>query len=176
MFNYYSKYLPKFKFERLDDAYDYIIGIFEDNKAKIDTIIQNKYIKMILYPNYEKEIELTLSFNKENKDFIKAEIIKLKNDMNELKTENKNLKRDITILKSYHNNAKDIDLLSDISTDSFAHSAITNTFLTFKAINETLYLIYATLDNSIICYDIEKQKKIRELKNYHSEFITNFRY
>ena len=176
MFNYYSKYLPKFKFERLDDAYDYIVGIFDDNKAKIDTIIQNKYLKMILYPNYEKEIELSLSFNKENKDFIKTEIIKLKNDMNDLKTENKNLKRDISILKSYHNNAKDIDLLSDISTDSFAHSAITNTFLTFKAINETLYLIYATLDNSLICYDIEKQKKIRELKNYHSEFITNFRH
>ena len=51
MFNYYSKYLPKFKFERLDDAYEYIVGIFDENKAKIDTIIQNKYIKMTLYPN-----------------------------------------------------------------------------------------------------------------------------
>ena len=37
-FNYYSKYLPRFKFENIDDAYDYIVNIFEENKAKIDTI------------------------------------------------------------------------------------------------------------------------------------------
>lgn len=175
-FNYYSKYLPRFKFENIDDAYDYIVNIFEENKAKIDNILPNKYIKMTLSPSYEKAVELSLTYNKDNKDFVKSEIIKLKNDINDLKTENKNLKRDINMLKSYHNNAKDIDLLSDITKDSFAHSAIVNTFLTFKSLDDIFYLIYATLDNAIICYDMEKQKTIRTLKSYHNEFVTNFRH
>ena len=176
IFDHNSSNLSKYKFKNTDEAYEFILKIFENNQFKINNIKSNESIKLVLCPNRDREIELSLLYNKINKNFIRNEIIKLKININELKMENSNLKKDITLLKSYHNNPKYISLLSDISQDSFAHSALDNTFITFKSIYNIYYLIYTTINNSIICFDIEKQKKIRQLKNYHNEFITNFRH
>ena len=51
-----------------------------------------------------------------------------------------------------------------------------NSFTVFKSINDILYLIYANKNKSIICFDLNEQKKIQELKNSHNEYITNFRH
>ena len=39
-----------------------------------------------------------------------------------------------------------------------------------------MYLIYANQNKSIICYDLVEKRKIKELKHYHNEYITNFRH
>ena len=35
------------------------------------------------------------------------------------------------------------------------------------------YLIYSNKNKSIICYDLNDQKTIKELKHNHNEYITN---
>ena len=51
-----------------------------------------------------------------------------------------------------------------------------NSFITFKSINNILYLIYSNKNKSIISYDLNEQKKIIELKNSHNNYITYFRH
>ena len=38
------------------------------------------------------------------------------------------------------------------------------------------YLIYSNKNKSIICYDLNDQKIIKELKDSHNEYVTNFRH
>ena len=66
--------------------------------------------------------------------------------------------------------------ISDLANDSYVNLGSNNTFTVFKSINEILYLIYSNKNKSIICYDLNQQKKIAEIKKSHNEFITNFRY
>ena len=75
-----------------------------------------------------------------------------------------------------NNPPKDIKLKGNITEDSFAYVILNNTFMVFKSINEIIYLIYCNINNSIICYNLEKEQKINEIKNYHEEFITNFKH
>ena len=63
-----------------------------------------------------------------------------------------------------------------IINDSYANLRIDNTFSVFNSNNNILYLIYATKNKSIICYNLNKFIKINEIKNAHSEYITNFRH
>ena len=51
-----------------------------------------------------------------------------------------------------------------------------NTFITFKSINNILYLIYANKKNSIISYDLIENKRINEIKNSHEMNIISFRH
>ena len=71
---------------------------------------------------------------------------------------------------------KEITLLENLTEDSFAYVILNNTFLVFKSINQIIFLIYCNTNNSIICYDIEKNQRINEIKNPHDEYITNFRH
>jgi hypothetical protein len=69
-----------------------------------------------------------------------------------------------------------IQFMEDLTTDSYAHYALDNTFSVFKSINNVLNLIYATKLNSIICYNLINNKKISEIKKAHNSYITNFRH
>ena len=151
----------------LDDAFKFIINIFEDNNVNISKIIKNEEIKLIMKNNNDKNIEITLIYNKYNNDNYNPII----NEINKLKNE-------INILKKYHeiNNPKDIQLLSNIVNDSYGFSDLDNSFTVFKTINDILYLIYTTKNKSIICYDLNEQKKIKELEYSHNEYITNFKH
>ena len=100
--------------------------------------MKNKEMQIILKIDLKKEFEIILLYNKDNKNFII-------NEINKLKTENKKLKKEINILKGYHDNGsnpKNIQLLSNITNNSFAEMDIDNTFTAFKSINDILYLIY----------------------------------
>jgi len=143
--------LIKAQVNSLDEAFIYIMNIFEDNKVKITKIIKNEQIKLIVELN-NKNIDLILKYNNENYDPIINEIQKLKNEINKL--------------KKYHeiNNPKDIQLLSNMVDDSYAFANIDNSFTVFKAINNILYLIYSNKNKSIICYDLNEQKKNYRIK------------
>ena len=147
--------LIKTKINSLDDAFKFIINIFEDNKVKIIKIIKNKEIKLIMEINNDKNIELILKYNKDNNDNYDP----IFNEINKLKDE-------INKLKKYHenNNPKNIQLLSNIVNDSYAFSDMDNSFTVFKSINDILYLIYSNENKSIICYDLNKQKKNKRNK------------
>ena len=175
--NDFSKLVNNF-FYSLNDAYEYLINKFEENQLIIKKTIVKKEMKLILILNAKKEIEIDLFFQKRNNDFILLEINKIKNDINNLKKENHKLKNEIEILKKYHVNKipKDIKLISEISKDSYADYGLDNIFIVFKAINDLLYLIYSSENKSIICYDLNNQIILSELKNCHDEYITNLRH
>ena len=164
--------LTKIQLNSLDKAYDFIINIFEENHFLIKNIIKNKEMQIILKIDSTKEFEIILLYNKNNQNFII-------NEINKLKTENKKLKKEINRLKGYHDNGsnpKNIQLLSNITNNSFIEIDTDNTFTTFKSINDILYLIYSTKNKSIICHDLGNQKLIKELKNCHNNYISNLRH
>ena len=104
----------------------------------------------------------------------------LKNKINELKDEIKELKKKLEICKKIPDNnnnvPKNLELLTDLVNDSYVVSTIDNSFVVFKSINNILYLIYSNFYKSLLCYDINKKMKIREIKEYHKEYISNFRH
>ena len=157
-------------------SYEYINNIFCENKVKIEKFIINKEMQLIFMIDNDKEIEITLLYEKEKNNFILNEINKLKNDVKDLKIENNKLKNKIESLKIIDDNPTDIKLLSDITNNSFSSINIDNTFTIFQSIKDILYLVYSTINKSIISYNLNEQKIIKELKNYHNEYITNFRH
>ena len=169
--------LTKIKFDKIIKAYEYITNIFEENKVIIKDIIPNKMMNLLFKIKNELEIDIILFYNKAN-DFIFNEINKLNKDINNLKDENNKIKKELVILREFHynKNPKDMKYISDLTNDSYVNLGSNNTFTVFKSINEILYLIYSNKNKSIICYDLNQQKKVTEIKNAHKQFITNFRY
>ena len=132
----------------IDSTYIFIINIFNDNKVIIKDIKINKFIKLIL----KKYIN-----NKEEKEI-------------EITLYNKNINNKIS--KEEKNGL----YLYDLSNDSYAPCVLDNTFISFKSINDILYLIYANKRIDIIFYNIIDNKKINEIKKAHNHYITNFRH
>ena len=87
------KILCKIKINSLDDAFIFIINIFDDNKVVISKIIKNEQMQLIIEINNNRNIELILIFNKFNSDNYDPII----NKINKLKYE-------INILKNYYKN------------------------------------------------------------------------
>ena len=67
------------------------------------------------------------------------------------------------------------DLTNQAFVDDFSSSS-DNTFVAFKSINEIFYLVFSSLEKSIISYDIKNSQKICEIKNAHNNYIINFRH
>jgi len=97
---------------------------------------------------------------------------------NRKKDENEKLKTEIdNSSKDQENkNPNNIKLLSNIINDSYAHWNTNNSFMVFKSIKDILYLIYANQEKSIICFDLNGQKKTNEIKNPHNQYISHFRH
>ena len=94
--------------QTIDEAYEFIINIFENNKVIIKDIKKNKYLKLILKVNIlneEKDFELILENNK-NLLFNKFNITykKLYIEINRLKEEILLLKKELEKLKNNKNN------------------------------------------------------------------------
>ena len=98
--------LTKSIFNTIDDAFLFIINIFEENKVIIKEIVINKTITLLLniyVYNKQKDIELILLYNKSNKDLI---INELNNNYNNLKKDINYLNNEINILKKEINQLK----------------------------------------------------------------------
>ena len=183
----------------IDEAFYYIINIFEDNNAIIKEIKTKDEMKLLLKVynnNKEQEVELLLRYKKKYNNLFIEEINNsysdLKNEINNIKEEINKIKRQINEIKTLNKDSKikdeknnrifekknpeDIKFFKELINDSYSHYDLDNTFTVFKSINEILTLIYANKNKSIISYDISNNKKIKEIKNTHYEYITNFRY
>ena len=154
--------------------------------------------------NKEKKIEIILNYNKENKEIVQnllKDFNELNKYINNLKEEVKILKQEVKELKMINNNSniisyeisKEINInmnstknenfnplyiqsSKSLTSDSYAHYALDNTFSIFKSINNILYIIYSTKNKSIISYNLITNQKISEIKNAHNDYITNFRH
>ena len=99
--------LSKSKINTIDEAYQFLINIFEYNKVIIKEIIINKSIKLLLkvyMNNIEKDIEISLAYNKNNNNKINI-YMNENNEIKILKDEIKLLKEEIKMLKN--NNLKE---------------------------------------------------------------------
>ena len=189
LFIKYKKYIIQFnqkeftaltamELNSIDDSYNFIINIFDENKAKIQNITIKKNVKLIIEIN-GNDIEIELLYNFQN-NLIPDKIETIKKELNELKEENKKLKKEIKNLKEMLKKKDNIvDLLDwgeipNDNTYSYANDKTNNSFIVFKNIKENLYLIYSNMDKSIICFDLMNFKTIKEIKNYHNEYITYF--
>ena len=73
-------------------------------------------------------------------------------------------------------NPENIHCLKNITIDSYALMGLDNSICIFKSINEILYLIFSDINLSIICFDLNDDKKIIEIRNAHNNDITNYRH
>ena len=128
--------------------------------------------------NLKKEIQILRNGLNEAKEAIEAKENIQTKEAKELRAHN--ISKTVRMPNNFINNSKNpnnLKFLIDISKDSYSDSDyLDNTFTVFKSINNTLQLIYSTQNKSIMSYNIMNNKKIKEIKNAHNEFITNFKY
>ncbi len=156
--------LTKRMFNSINDSYEYIMNIFEQNKVIIKEIKYRKTITLLLKVyiyNIEKDIEIILLYNKENG----------LNKYNEFKDEIKNLKNEINVLRKeineikYNNNKKEyvnniiidselsnnkfinysnpenIQFSNIITKDSYTGRVLDNSISVFKSIDNIIYYL-----------------------------------
>ena len=191
--------LTKVEFESINEAYEFIIDLFEDNKVYINNIMKKQLMKLILKIDINrkvKDFEIILLYNNEKQNInlnqINSNYNKLLEDIHILKEKIKIFTNKIEKSNDFHNNfiidkPKDnanniilnpnkINYLGEITEDSYASTALDNTLIFFKSIQDILFLIYSNKEKSIITYDIINNKKIKEIKKAHDKYITNFRH
>ena len=189
--------ITNLKFKTIEESYEFLINIFEENKATIKDINIYQSLKLLLNIDNKKDIEINLIYNRHNKHSIINDLYdkynKIKMQLNQLIDENallknqiKNLQKDfnksnnknILISKNFklNTNPKYIQILKNITKDSNGNCFLDNSFTVFKSINNILYLIYASDNKSIIAYNLSKSQKIIEIKDAHKNIATNFRH
>ena len=106
--------LTKISFESIDDAFKFFENLLNKNKYRIKEKT-SKRIKLIITTSgvnkeKEKDIELLLEQNFENKNFLIKDLydkyINLEKEINEVKNDNKILKEENNILKQNNDNLK----------------------------------------------------------------------
>ena len=139
----------KIKFNSINESYNFFINIFNSNKVRIgDSFQKNLILILTIFDDILKKDK-------------NVEIILKQKDGNWL----------------YQKNPIKIKFLSDISKISYNCYSVDNTFSIFKAINNLTYLIYASENVSIMCYNLNNEQLIAEINNAHDqEYITNFSY
>ena len=82
-------------------------------------------------------------------------------------------------LKINNSKPSNIHFFKNIVEDSYTSDGInifSDTFTLFNSIDNIFYLIYSNKVRSIILFDLINSQKINEIKNAHSNDITNFKY
>ena len=92
------------------------------------------------------------------------------------KAQNSSLFDEENLDKKYKVNLNKIELISNITKDSYNHWCLDNSFIVFKSIDNIIYIIYSNEYKSIICFNLEQSKKTCEIRNAHKEYINCFNY
>ena len=133
-------------------------------------------INCLSQDNIHLQQELS-SLYKQN-EILKQEIKKLKIFKNNNNTFiiNKSLSFSLNAKKSPYYSPLYIQYEKNITTDSYAHFGLDNTFILVQSILSIHYIIYSNKSKSIISQNIINFQKISEIKNAHEGYITNFRH
>ena len=99
--------LIKKRLNSINEAYIFILNIFEKNEVRIKNISLNESMIIIIKNENGKEFELLLKYNNENNNIINNEIKELKKEINKLKEKNNILTNEINKLKEYLNDIYD---------------------------------------------------------------------
>ena len=164
--------LLKTNFVNIDDAYEFIIKMFDSNNIIIKEIIDNQMMVLLVKlknQNISEKIEICLLYNKKEKNNF------IGNRFNnfELKTNEKDLND--TKINDNSSGVNNIHFIKNLSNDSFAYQDLDNTFCVFKSIYDIFYLIYSTKNRAIIAYNLIDNVLMYKIKNAHNEYISNFR-
>ena len=167
----------------------------DDEESEINLIL--------LYKNQNKDFIINDLYNKYNS--LQNEMSKMKSDYNRINSklnktiyEINKLKEDFSQNQNDNNSNRNSNVSSNnqsalskklfdveptnlnsvynLVDDSYNIDYLDNTFTLYNSKNDCLYLVYATENKSIKCYSFGQQKIIKEIKNAHDDYITNFRY
>lgn len=186
--NYFKNYnldelstLFKINFFTLDNAYNFLVDLFEDYKVSINNKTKYKDLKIKFSLPKEEIIEIKLQYETMYQNMLIAENMKkLKNEINNLKNKNNILQDEINSIRQNKLNQNkaptNIKLLYTIEEKSYADYGLDNSFALFNSFNNILYLVYSTRKKSMICYDIKNKALISEIKNCHKGYITGLRH
>ena len=158
------------------------------NKIDNNKLYENDYNQIRESPfNIEKknvEIEPSDNKYKEVSSFIenkKEKDIKNENQKEKEKEKN-NDKSDNLNNKKEEAKENNMDIIPNINfnkiivEDAYCSTEIDNSFDVFNSINNNSYIIYATENKSIICYNLSNNKREIEKKKTHSGYISNIKY
>ena len=171
----------KKEFFSLQNAYNYLIDLYEDYKVSINKKIKYKEIVIKCSLSKEKNIEINLKYEgKHQNNLISDNIRKLKDEIKILKNKNSILEKEINSIKQNTFNSNkaptNIQLLYTIEEKGYADYGLDNSFAVFNSFNNILYLVYSTKKKSMICYDIKNKVLLSEMKNCHLGYITGIRH
>ena len=168
----------KIQFNDINEAYDFLMNKFDENKVDIKNENNSKCIKLFVIVENEKKIEIELSYITKKENTFVSRINNMQKEINILKEENTKLYDEINKLKQYHDDSypRDIEFSIDLSRNPNAYINLDNTFTVYKSINNILYLIHSDVEQSIICYDLNNLRKVTELKYTHMKPISSFRH
>ena len=74
-----------------------------------------------------------------------------------------------------YNDFSKLTVFKDITNDSYT-CFFNYTFILFKTINKSVYLLYININGSIICFDLYKQQKVTEIKPIKKENTVALRH
>ena len=140
---------------------------FEKNEIQLQKIniqgqIQNNFKNKLNYINNIKNRNININLKEED------EVINISNEIN---NKSRIKEKFISQKKNY-----DLNYISyDIIKDSFCPIEIDNSFVIFES-KKCSYIVYATIDKSIISYNLSNKKIDKKINNAHNEHITNFYY
>jgi len=162
--------LTKLKFLSIDEAYNYLIELFDENKIVVKSILINKSIQISFNEEYQnKDIELCLIYNKRSKNILLFEelnstIKSLKYEIEKLKKENNDLKE---IIKNEINNKENENKIENNSINlNYNDIHIYKDFV----VNNTKLMLEKEIENAEKI-SIEYEKKADELNNLAKDVL-----
>ena len=84
--------------------------------------------------------------------------------------------KDNYFMDYYDKNPKNLKLIIEIEDPYISFDGLVDNFTVFKSIEDILYLIYSNEKKSIICYDLNNEQIINEIKNAHNKYITGIKH
>ena len=204
--NEIQKLINNKQFNSIDKIFSFFQDFFKSNRVYIKQIEKDKSIKLIFKShsegnkNKENNIEMILIYDNCNKyyiiNYLNQTNALLQQELSNLYQQNAKLNQELKNQKlpknnniinkttSFSLNKKGslyysplyIQFYRNITSNSYAHFGLDNTFIVVKSISNISYIIYSTKDQSIISQNIINFQIISEIKNAHDNYITNFRH
>ena len=128
----------------------------------------------------EKKKSLEANNIKESRIKYKEKLLDENEEFNKNNEKEDKFKNDNIFLKRLNSEnflaSLDFHPSKELVNDAYNFDGVINAFCVFQSTDNLLYIVYTTRFMSIISFNINDNKKIKEMKNAHSEKITNFRH
>ena len=180
--------LTKAKFNSINEAFDFLINIFDQNRYYIKGIFSNKIILIISINDMIratfKEFELELKENFEDKNYLIKELfnkyIKMEKDINEVKFNNKMLKDENNKLNKDNTDLKiEIESMKNYSNNSIngLQIQINNIVNMINQIKQQLSQFYNIVQqinqNQISSLNLNNQLSLNNFNENNNDINTN---